>query len=60
MFSIFKPNPIKKLKKLHDVKLEQAMQAQRKGDIRGYSQLTFEADEIHKEILALEEKNQNK
>jgi len=60
MFSIFKSNPIKRLNKLHDAKLEKAMHAQRKGDIKGYSQLTFEADEIHKEILALEEKNQEK
>ena len=54
MFSIFKANPTKKLNKLMDIKLEQAMQAQRNGDIKKYSQLTFEADKIQKEILEIE------
>jgi hypothetical protein len=53
MFSIFKSNPIKKLTKLHSIKLEQAMQAQRRGDIRNYALLTSEAEQIHKEILVL-------
>jgi hypothetical protein len=53
MFSIFKSNPIKKFQKLHSIKLEQAMQAQRKGDIRSYSSLTAEAELLHAEILAL-------
>ena len=30
--------------------LEQAMQAQRKGDIRTYSQLTAEAEEVFNQI----------
>ncbi len=55
MFSIFKSDPKKKLSKQHSIKLEQAMQAQRKGDIRNYALLTEEADKIHKEILALAE-----
>lgn len=46
MFSIFKSDPTKKLKKQHALKLEQAMLAQRKGDIRTYAQLTFEAEEV--------------
>ncbi|WP_157631184.1 DUF6435 family protein [Vibrio pacinii] len=50
MFSIFKSNPAKKLKKRHSMILEQAMLAQRKGDIRSYSQLTAEAEEIFKQI----------
>ncbi|MCZ2720326.1 DUF6435 family protein [Marinomonas sp. 15G1-11] len=56
MFSIFKTDPIKKLNKMRDIKLEQGMQAQRNGDIRKYSQLTFEAEELYEEILLLEEK----
>ncbi len=55
MFSLFKSDPSKKLNKLYDAKLEQAMQAQRNGDIRNYSQLTFEAEEIHKQIKKLEQ-----
>jgi hypothetical protein len=53
MFSIFKSNPTKKLKKQHSIKLEQAMQAQRKGDIRNYALLTAEAELLNNEILAL-------
>lgn len=54
MFSIFKKDPTKKLNKQLSIKLEQAMQAQRKGDIRTFSQLSFEAQEIDKQIEAIE------
>ena len=57
MFSIFKQDPIKKLNKQLSIKLEQAMNAQRNADIRTYSQLTAEADEIDKQIVALENKS---
>lgn len=57
MFSIFKKDPLKKLNKLHDAKLEQAMHAQRNGDIRSYSMITAEAEKIEAEIKALEEAN---
>uniref|UniRef100_UPI00241C88A9 DUF6435 family protein n=1 Tax=Pseudoalteromonas ruthenica TaxID=151081 RepID=UPI00241C88A9 len=53
MFSWFKSNPTKKLERQHAQKLEQAMHAQRNGNIRGYSQLTYEADEIYKKIKEL-------
>ncbi|EEX37409.1 Uncharacterised protein [Vibrio metschnikovii] len=54
MFSIFKSDPTKKLRKQNALKFENAMLAQRKGDIRTYSQLTFEADEMYKQIERLE------
>jgi len=54
MFSLFKKNPIKKLDKRYEAKLEQAMQAQRKGDIKSYAMITAEAEEIKVEMLALE------
>ena len=54
MFGLFKSNPTKKLRKNYDIKLEQAMLAQRKGDIKTYSMLTAEAESIWKEIEALE------
>lgn len=57
MFSIFKKNPTKKLNKLLSITLEKAMQAQRNGDIRTYSQLSFEADKIDKEISKIEAQN---
>jgi len=56
MFSIFKSDPTKKLNKQYESKLEQAMHAQRKGDIKGYSELTYEAELINKEIIAIKEK----
>ncbi|AEP31544.1 DUF6435 family protein [Brumicola nitratireducens] len=57
MFGLFKSNPSKKLRKTYDTKLEQAMQAQRKGDIKTYSMITAEAEAIWAEIEAIEAKN---
>ncbi|MBU2895034.1 Lacal_2735 family protein [Colwellia sp. D2M02] len=54
MFSIFKRDPIKKLNKLYEAKLEQAMYAQRNGDIRSYSMITAEAEVIASQIKELE------
>ena len=54
MFSIFKQNPIKKLNKIYEAKLEQAMYAQRNGDIKSYSMITAEAEKIAVQIKALE------
>lgn len=50
MFGIFKSDPSKKLRKTYDMKLEQAMHAQRKGDIKTYSMLTAEAEAIWAQI----------
>lgn len=57
MFSIFKKNPLKKLTQQYNAKLEQAMHAQRKGDIRSYSLLTAEAEQIENQIKVLETTN---
>ncbi|WP_300479083.1 DUF6435 family protein [Shewanella sp.] len=54
MFSIFKTNPLKKLTQQYNAKLEEAMLAQRKGDIRSYSMLTAEAEQIENQIKVLE------
>ena len=54
MFSLFKKDPIKKLNKTYEAKLEQALHAQRNGDIKSYSMLTEEAEKINQEILAIE------
>lgn len=56
MFSIFKTDPITKLRKEYDLKLEQGMQAQRKGDIKRYAMLSAEAEKIWQEIEILEAK----
>ncbi len=54
MFSLFKSDPVKKLRKTYHAKLEQAMLAQRNGDIKSYSFITAEAEGLLKEIEALE------
>lgn len=58
MFSIFKKNPLKKLTQQYNAKLEEAMHAQRKGDIRSYSMLTAEAEQIENQIKVLENATQ--
>lgn len=54
MFGFLKSSPLKKMKKQYDQKLEQAMLAQRKGDIRSYAMLTAEAEALWNEIETLE------
>lgn len=50
MFSLFKSDPVKRLKKQHAMLLERAMHAQRKGDIRAYSLLTAEAEDVFRQM----------
>lgn len=53
MFSFFKADPIKKLDKKYSDLLEQAMQAQRNGNIMLYAQLTEQAEAVRDEIECL-------
>lgn len=59
MFSFFKKDPLKELNKQYLQKLEQAMHAQRNGDIRSYSMLTSEAEDILKKIEGLDKTLKN-
>ena len=54
MFSLVKRDSTTKLKKQYAAKLEQAMLAQRRGDIRTYSLLTAEAEELGQQIETLQ------
>jgi hypothetical protein len=54
MFGFLKADPVKKLRKVYDQKSTDAMLAQRKGDIKTYSMLTAEAEQLWKEIEKLE------
>lgn len=54
MFSMFKSDPVKKLKKQLGQKQEQAMLAQRSGDLRKFAVLTEESEALNKEIQQLE------
>ena len=56
MFSFWKSDPIKKLEKQRAQLLEQAMLAQRNGDIKTYSLLTEKAEALYSEILQSSEK----
>ena len=55
MFSLFKKNPADKLKKEHAKLLERAMHAQRNGDIRGYSELSQQAQSVLEKLDELEQ-----
>ena len=53
MFGLFKSDPKKKLDEKYSTLLEQAMQAQRRGDTRKYSELTGQAESKRKELESL-------
>jgi len=53
MFSFLKADPKKKLNKEYAELLEKAMQAQRAGDIRLYSELTEKAEAVKAQMDAL-------
>ncbi|MGB0964556.1 MAG: DUF6435 family protein [Litorivicinus sp.] len=54
MFGLFKKDPKKALEKERQQLLEQAMKAQRSGDIRGYSELSEKAEKVFAEIQKLD------
>lgn len=54
MFNFFKRKPQQELQKAYESKLTEAMQAQRKGDIRAYSALQEEAEAIYAKLQALD------
>lgn len=53
MFSFLKQDPKKVLDKEYKSLLERAMQAQRSGDIRGYSELMEQAEAVKVKLDAL-------
>lgn len=50
MFGLFSSDPTKKMRKKYDKLLEDAMHAQRRGDIKSYSMLTAEAEALWAQI----------
>ncbi len=54
MFNWFKRDPLKTLRKQYSAKLEEAMQAQRNGDIRSYAMLSEEAAALWAQLEPLE------
>jgi len=59
MFGFFKTNPKEKLEKEYAKKLEEAMLAQRSGNIELYSSLSYEADLLLKQIEVIERTQQS-
>ena len=58
MFGWLKSDPIKKLDKQYQAKLQEAMETQRNGNIRRYSELTQEAESILESIEKLKVEGQ--
>ena len=56
MFGWMKRDPEKKLRKQYHAKLEEALQAQRNGNIRQYSFLTAEAEKLREKLEEIEGK----
>ncbi len=54
MFKWFRRDPVQTLRKSYEKKLEQALAAQRGGDMPRFAELTAEADQIAAEIEYLE------
>lgn len=54
MFGWFGSDPRMKRQKAYENKLQEAMVAQRSGDIKRYSLLSEEADKIYREILEMD------
>ena len=50
MFGWLKKDPVQKLERDYALKLEQAMQLQRKGDIVGYANMSAEAEAVLKQL----------
>ncbi|RBO80178.1 DUF6435 family protein [Marinomonas aquiplantarum] len=60
MFSFLKADPKKKLNKEYGELLEKAMQAQRGGDIRLYSELTEKAEAVKARLGEVESRTLDK
>ena len=60
MFSFFKRDPLKALRQKYDAKAEQAMLAQRKGDMRLFADLTAETEELWESYQKLQQSTSSK
>jgi molybdenum-dependent DNA-binding transcriptional regulator ModE len=58
MFGFFKSDPTKKLQGQYDKMLEQAVNAQRKGDMRLFAELTSQAEQLSSKIDAIKKEQE--
>ncbi len=56
MFNFFKKDPVAELSKQYEKLMEEAMQLQRKGDIKGYAAKVAEAEAIQDRIEEMTKK----
>jgi len=56
MFSLFKKDPVKKLKNKRTQLLRKSVDVQRSGDLKAYARLMEEVDKLDKEIESLASK----
>lgn len=56
MFGWFKRDPIAALRASYEARMAEAMNAQRKGDIKGYATLSAEAEALLEQLEAAEAK----
>jgi hypothetical protein len=54
VFGLFKKDPLKTLQDEYAKRLEQARDLQRNGDIKGFAELSAQADELLKQLESLE------
>ena len=53
MFGLFKRDPTKKLTAAIEAKREQALHAQRSGDMRAFASLSAEVEALEDELIAM-------
>lgn len=58
MFNFLKRDPTKRMRKKYDELLENAMLAQRRGDIKAYSMLSADAEQLWQQIELQEKREQ--
>ncbi|MEP2774268.1 MAG: DUF6435 family protein [Fulvivirga sp.] len=56
MFSLFKSDPAKKIKKQRSKLLKDAVEVQRSGDLKAYARMMEQVDKLDKELEALDNK----
>ena len=57
MFGLFKKDPVKKLEKEYYAMLEKARDIQRSGDIKAYSRIMAESEELWQKIERIKAEN---
>lgn len=60
MFGLFKSNPTKKLQRQYDTIVEKSINAQRKGDMRLFAELTSQSEELLKQIETINKAKEEK